>query len=104
MIPKRYGLWAPIGERDRGLRETHDLGRAVSRKDQDKLLDALWRSDSPALLPSFSLTVDTGLRASEARSLRRKDLALIWNNGMIDSGQLIAPKSRTEAGKGRQFL
>lgn len=101
MILKRYGLWAPIGERIKALRERHDVGRAVSRDDERKLLHAIGQSDSPVLLPLFILTMDTGLRASEARSLRRKDLELNWKDGAIESGRLIVAKSKTEAGKGR---
>lgn len=101
MILKSRGSWAPIGERVKALRERHDVGRAVSRDDERKLLDAVSRSDSPALLPLFTLTIDTGLRAAEARSLRRKDLEVVWRDGQIESGKLIVSKSKTEAGKGR---
>jgi len=41
MILKSRGLWAPIGERVRALRERHDVGRALSREDERKLLDAI---------------------------------------------------------------
>jgi integrase len=101
MILKSRGLWAPIGERIKALRERHDIGRAISREDERRLLDAIGGSDSPALLSLFILTTDTGLRASEARALRRKDLELIWKDGAILSGRLIVSKSKTEAGKGR---
>lgn len=98
---KSRGLWAPVGERVRNLRESHNVGRAISREDERKLLEAVGRSDSPALLPLFILTLDTGLRASETRSLRNEDLELEWKNGTIVSGRLIVSKSKTEAGKGR---
>lgn len=101
MILKSRGLWAPIGERVKALRERHDVGRALSRDDERKLLEAVARSDSPGLLPLFILTMDTGLRASEARALCRRDLELTWRNGVIASGRLIVPKSKTEAGNGR---
>jgi integrase len=101
MILKSRGLWAPIGERVRALRERHDVGRALSREDERKLLDAIGKSDSPVLLPLFVLTMDTGLRASEARSLRRRDLELTRKDGAIAAGRLIVAKSKTEAGKGR---
>jgi integrase len=101
MILKSRGLWAPIGERVKSLRERHDIGRAVSRQDEPELLRAVSESDSPALLPLFVLTIDTGLRASEARALRLKDLELVWKDGMIASGRLIVAKSKTEAGRGR---
>ena len=101
MILKRHGLWAPIGERIKALRERHDIGRALSREDEGKLLEAVGQSDSPALLPMFVLTMDAGLRASEARALRWQDLQLIWKDGAVVSGSLVVPKSKTEAGKGR---
>jgi len=47
------------------------------------------------------LSLDSGLRASEVRSLRRKDLKLEWREGVIESGELIVPKSKTDAGTGR---
>lgn len=100
-IMKSRGLWAPVGERVRNLRESHDIGRAITREDERKLLEAAGRSDSPTLLPLLILTLDTGLRASEARSLRYEDLELQWKDGTIGSGRLIVPKSKTEAGKGR---
>jgi integrase len=102
-IMKNRGLWAPIGERIKNLRESHDIGRAIGREDEKKLFEAVGRSDSPVLLPLLVLTLDTGLRASEARSLRRKDLELHWKDGAIGSGTLIVPKSKTEAGKGRSI-
>lgn len=101
MILKSRGLWAPIGERIKALRERHDIGRAISREDERRLLDASGKSESPVLLSLFVLTIDTGLRASEARSLRRKDLELTWKDGAIAAGRLIVAKSKTEAGKGR---
>src|SRR5262249_28075618 len=76
MILKSRGLWAPIGERIKALRERHDVGRAVSRDDEIKLLEAAGQSDSPALLPLLVLAMDTGLRASEVRALRIMDLEL----------------------------
>ena len=65
------------------------------------LLEAVRQSDSPVLLPLLILAIDTGLRASEARSLRRKDLELTWEDGTIVAGRLIVPSSKTEAGRGR---
>ncbi|HUA33194.1 MAG TPA: site-specific integrase [Candidatus Binataceae bacterium] len=100
-ILKSFGCWASIGERIRGLRESRDIGKAVSLKDERVLLAAIGQNDSPALLPLFTLTIDTGLRAAEARSLRWRDLELSPQDGSITSGRLIVPKSKTVAGKGR---
>src|SRR6266851_1648402 len=83
------------------LPERHDVGRAISSADEQKLLEAIAVSRSPALLPLFILAIDTGLRASELRSLTRRDLSLVWENGRIHQGALTVPKSKTDAGTGR---
>jgi integrase len=101
MILKSRGLWAPIGERTRALRERHDIGRAMSRDDERNLLEAVGKSDSAALLPLFMIAMDTGLRASEARALKLKDLELKWSEGAIAAGKVVVPTSKTEAAKGR---
>ena len=77
-ILKCHGLWAPIGERARSLRERHDIGRALSREEEKLLLDAIGSSDSPVLMPLFVMALDTGLRASESRSLKLADMELSW--------------------------
>lgn len=41
------------------------------------------------------------MRASEVKALRRRDLGLEWVEGVIQSGQVIVPKSKTRAGRGR---
>lgn len=100
-ILKSWGLWAPIGERVKALRQRHEVGRALSREDEVKLLEAIRRSDSPALLTLFVMAIDTGLRASEMRGVRYRDLEVAWKNGAVVGGRLIVPKSKTDAGTGR---
>jgi len=58
-----------------------------SREGARKLLDDAKRSRSPALLPLLILSLDRGLRASEVRSLRRRDLKLEWRDGLIRRGK-----------------
>jgi integrase len=100
-ILKTYGLWAGIVDRIKSLPERHDVGRATSREDEEKLIDAIGKVRSPALLPLFIVSIDSGLRASEVRSLRHNDLNLTWTNGVISKGEIIVPKSKTDAGTGR---
>ena len=38
---------------------------------------------------------------SETRGIRRRDLKLGWKDGVITTGELTVPKSKTEAGTGR---
>jgi len=42
-----------------------------------------------ALYPFFVLTLDSGLRPSETRAPRRRDLNLIWCDGVIAKGEVI---------------
>lgn len=100
-ILKMYGLWAPLADHMKSLKQNNNVGRAVSAEDEQKLLKAALSSRSPAIYPLIVLSIDSGLRASEVRSLRINDLRLEWKNGVITEGQLVVPKSKTEAGKGR---
>ena len=100
-ILKAHGLWGAISDKVKSLRERRDVGRAISFSDEKKLIDAATKSRSPALLPLLIVSLDSGLRASEVRSLRRKDLKLEWHNGIIEKGEFTVPKSKTEAGTGR---
>jgi integrase len=100
-ILRAHGLCAPIGERVKHLRERQDVGQAIGRDDEARIFEAIRQSRSPSLLPLFVLALDTGLRRSELRALRLRDLTLEWQDGVIRSGSLCVPQSKTEAGQGR---
>jgi integrase len=100
---KAYRLWGTIADGVEMLRERKDVGRALSREDEEKLTDAIRQSRSPALFPLFAITLDSGLRAAEVRALRRRDLNLTWRDGVVERGFLTVPKSKTEAGTGRSI-
>ena len=95
-----YGLWQAVSRKLSHLKENHNVGQAIPFEHENTLLRACGQSLSPSLLPLFVLGIDTGLRASELRALRRNDLAIAWN-GPTASGEVVVPKSKTEAGKGR---
>jgi integrase len=101
MILRHAGCWAAIAGHVRMLRERQDVGRAISRADEQRLLDAIRRSPSRALLPLFVVSIDTGLRAAETSALRHQDLSLTWEKGVIKTGELRVAKSKTAAGEGR---
>ena len=63
--------------------QRQDVGRSISRDDESKLMSVIPDCRSPAMLPVFVLAIDSGLRASEVRALRRRDLALEWREGVI---------------------
>jgi integrase len=100
-ILRRDRLWAEIAPDVKMLRERSDTGRALSLVDESKLLDAIAQSQSSALYPFFILTLDAGLRPSETRALRRRDLNLVWRDGIIGEGEIIVGRSKTGAGTGR---
>jgi integrase len=102
-ILKRHRLWNTLVENGqvKFKAERRDVGKSISRDDETKLLDAIRQSRSPALLPLFVMAIDTGLRASELRHLRRRDLHLAWKDGFIESGAVVVSRSKTEGGTGR---
>jgi integrase len=100
-ILRHYGRWAYISGRVKMLPQRSDVGRALGREEESCLLDAIGKSCSPALYPFFILSLDTGLRPSETRSLRRSNLRLQWRNETIAEGEVIVGRSKTAAGAGR---
>ena len=48
-ILKHFGYWAQLGRRVRFLRETMESGCSLSVDEEDKLLEAILQSPSPAL-------------------------------------------------------
>lgn len=100
-VLKAHRLWEPISDGIEMLRERRDVGRALSYEEENRLIEAAGKSRSPALLPLLVITLDTGLRAAEIRSLRCNDLSLVWKNAVVESGFITVPKSKTEAGTGR---
>ena len=100
-ILRYFGLWGQISDRVNTLPERHEVGRAVSPEDEEKLIRAAQQSRSAALLPLLALSLDSGLRASEVRALHCRDLNLVWQAGVITSGEIVVPNSKTDAGTGR---
>ena len=97
-ILEEHGRFVRIKRSER-LRENSDVGKAVSYEQEQALLTECINSMSPALYPLFTLAIDTGLRAAEIKALRRRDLVLTWQDGAIAAGEVIVPKSKTEAAR-----
>jgi integrase len=76
-------------------------GRALSREEESRLLTAIRRSSSPVLLPLFVVSVDSGLRASEVRALKRGNINARLRNGEIVEAERLScqnPKPKPERG------
>jgi integrase len=96
-----YGLWGGVSRKLTRLKENRDAGSAVSYEHEDTLRSLCGQSLAPSLLPLFVMAIDTGLRAAELKSLQHKDLVLTISQGSIAAGEVVVPKSKTEAGRGR---
>lgn len=93
-ILRRHRLWANLQPDVRMLPTPDDIGKALSPEDEKKLLQACAESRSRSLLPAVLLALNTGMRASELRFLR-------WRQIDFARRTLRVGKSKTEAGSGR---
>jgi hypothetical protein len=53
MLLRHFGAWDSIKGRVRPLRESHNVGKAIGREDEERILAAIRDSRSSALLPLF---------------------------------------------------
>ncbi len=100
LILKHFNLWWPLADRVRMLKGERRPGQALSRDEEARLLDAIRMGGSPALEPLFITSIDLGLRASEIRNLRRRDVRLTQIEEAFE-GEIVVRRSKTEAGAGR---
>jgi integrase len=100
LILKHFNLWWPLADRVRMLKGERRPGQALSREEEDRLLDSIRAGGSPALEPLFIVSIDSGLRASEIRNLRRCDVRLTASGEGFE-GEIVVRRSKTEAGTGR---
>jgi integrase len=60
LILKHFNLWWPMADKVRMLKGERQLGRALSRDEESRLIDAIRKSSSPALLALFIASIDSG--------------------------------------------
>jgi len=92
MILKRHKLWANLQGDVKFERESEEIGKALSREDEARLLEICARN--PLLQTVVTLALNTPLRQSEIRLLR-------WNQIDLFKRALTVGKSKTEGGSGR---
>ena len=73
-----------------------DVGRAISREEEERLLAACGESRSRSLLPAVTLALSTCMRYSEIRLLR-------WEQVDFAGKTVTVGQSKTDAGTGRQI-
>jgi integrase len=93
-ILRKNRLWAAIQPDVRMLRAREDVGRAISRDEEDALLEACRASRSRSLYPAVLIALNTCMRYSELRLLR-------WGQVALNTCTLTVGQSKTESGTGR---
>jgi integrase len=93
-VLRKAKLWENIQDDVKPLKENRDTGRELSDDEVVRLLSACRASVSQGLYPAVLVSIHTGLRALELRSLRWRQIDLL--KGIVTVGE-----SKTEGGKGR---
>ncbi len=91
-ILEKYKLWANLQGDVKFERERDEVGKALLRDDEARLLEAC--APNPLLHTVVTLALNTALRKSEIRLLR-------WNQVDFFNRRLTVGKSKTEGGSGR---
>ena len=99
LVLRKAKLWSNLVDDVQSLKENTDTGRELSDDEVKRLLAACEVSVSRALYPAVLTSIHTGLRGTELRLLRWKQVDLL--NGIITVGK-SAGESKTEGGKGRR--
>lgn len=93
-ILRKNRFWASIQPDVRMLRTREDIGRAISRDEEDALLEACRASRSRSLYPAVLVALNTCMRYAELRLLR-------WGQVDLSACTLTVGHSKTESGTGR---
>jgi integrase len=91
-ILKRHKLWANLQGDVKFEREYNDIGKALSRVEEKRLVNAC--ASNPLLNAVVTLALNTALRNNEIRTLR-------WSQIDFEKRTLVVGKAKTQAGSGR---
>jgi integrase len=91
-ILKRHKLWANLQGDVKFEREHNDVGKALSREQEENLLAAC--GSNVLLKAVVTLALNTALRKSEIRTLR-------WNQIDFEKRTVTVGRAKTQAGTGR---
>jgi integrase len=91
-ILKQHRLWANLQGDVKFEREHNDVGRALTREEERKLLAAC--SSNPLLNAVVTIALNTALRKNEIRTLR-------WRQIDFEKRTLMTGRAKTQAGSGR---
>lgn len=93
-VLRRNRLWGYIQNDVKSLTERKNVGKALTRDEEEALLTACGKSRSRSLHTAVLLALNTGLRRSELLSLR-------WRQVDLGKKAIQVGDSKTDAGAGR---
>lgn len=93
-ILRRNRLWANLQPDVKMLPTRDDIGQAITHEQESKLLEECNKSRSRSLYPAVTLALSTGMRYSEIRLLKWKQIDFIGKRVWVGA-------SKTEYGEGR---
>jgi integrase len=93
-ILRKHRLWAQLQPDVRMLKARGEVGRSLTADEQHRLLVAAKKSRSRSLYPAIQLSLHTGLRSSELRNMKWRQIDLLERT-------LTVGKSKTTGGDGR---
>ncbi len=93
-ILRKQRLWASLQPDVKMLRARSDIGRALTRDEETRLLAACQESRSRSLYPAVLLSIHSGLRNEELRLLRWRQVDMLEHS-------ITVGKSKTAGGSGR---
>jgi integrase len=94
MILRKHRLWHLLSPDYRPLRESGEIGKALTHDEVHRLLTAAKKSRSLSLYPALVVLLNTGLRSSELRKMQWRQINFLEQ--FITVGQ-----SKTKGGEGR---
>jgi integrase len=93
-IMRKHRLWAALQPDVKPVRVRTDVGRALSKDEEARLLVAARKSRSRSLYPALVVAIHTGLRSAELRQLQ-------WSRVDLMEACLKVGRSKTAGGEGR---
>ncbi len=93
-ILRKHRLWSHIEPDVRFLRETSEVGRALTDDEVEKLMDAASKSRSRSFPIALTLLLNTGMRVSELRTMRWRQVDLLDRNVQVGQAKTKASERR----------
>jgi integrase len=94
MILRKHRLWHLIEPDFHPMRENEEIGRALTNDEVVCLLAAAKRSRSRSLYPALVLLLNTGMRVSEIRTMRWRQVDMIEKNVTVGSSKTLGGQGR----------